>query len=207
MTTCWEGIGNFRALAQILLAKAGGLTRRSRESADTLGAGMRRVRPRFQLECAAPPDQVIRYIGQLLRHPGCPVSGLACPGRIELHVHGNEQHLWSPQLIVDLQESPRGTELSARFGPHPSVWTMYVAGYAACGFGMLMGASFAYAEWVMGSPPWLLLSIPASLLAALGLYLLAFFGQEAGAEQMKRLRKFLKKALRNLDSSSAAEVG
>lgn len=131
------------------------------------------------------------------------MSGLAAPGRIELHVHGEQQRLWSPQLIVDLRESKRGTSLLGRFGPHPSVWTMYVAGYAACGFGALVGVSFAYAEWAMEKPLWSLLSLPACMLLALALYWLALFGQRASDEQMKKLREYLVAKLDELDELAA----
>ncbi len=199
-------LARFRAAAQILLNRRSKLTESLGEAAGNLVRGMRRVRPRFQLECAAPPDTVIRYVGELLKTSGCPVSGLSCPGRIELHAHGSDQHLWSPQLIVDVVPSHRGSELLGRFGPHPSVWTMYMAGYAACGFGGLLGASFGYAQWVMGSHPWLLLTVPACLLSALGLYSLAFVGQGAGAGQMKQLRTFLRKALRDVEVREAANA-
>jgi hypothetical protein len=152
---------------------------------------MKRVRPRFRIKAEATPDEIIKIIGDALRKPDCPISGVAAPGRVELHVHGKDQHLWSPQLIVELRTIKRGTALLGRFGPHPSVWTMYVAGYAACAFAMLVGVSFAYAEWVMEETPYSLLSVPASLVMALALYSLAFVGQGAGRKQMEQLKAYL----------------
>lgn len=153
------------------------------------------VRPRFEISSGLHPDELVSRVGRTLLTRGCPVSGLAAKGCLELHVHEEDQHLWSPQLIVELFETETGTLLRSRFGPHPSVWTLYMAGYAACAFGILVGLSFAYAEWVMGQPLWGLWCLPIVALVVVGLYGLAFVGQSAGHEQMQRLRDFLEGAI------------
>lgn len=153
------------------------------------------LRPIVDLTSPLSAEVIVRQVGRSLRKPGCSVSGLAAPNRIELHVHGDRQHFWSPQLIVDLMPQGQGTALKGHFGPHPSVWTMYMAGYAICTFALLVSGSFAYAQWVMEQQPWALWGFPLSLLSILALYAAAWLGQRAGAEQMHELLAFLKQDL------------
>ena len=171
-----------------------------------------RIRPGFESDIELSPDDVQEAVRGRLRAPACPVSGLVAAGRLELHVHGAQQHLWSPQLIVDVTSLEEGEEgvrprsrLRARFGPHPSVWTMYVAGYAACTFVAFVGASFAFAQYVMGQPPWALLSIVLAAFLSLGLYLLALLGQGFGDLQMQELRSFLESTLHEASERAPAK--
>lgn len=164
---------------------------------------MRRVRPRFTLRCSCAAEEVVEVMSRALRTPGCPVSGLAAPGRIELHVHEPEQHFWSPQLIVDVAGASDSSMLHGRFGPHPSVWTLYVAAYAACALGAMIGATFGFAEWTMGQTPWTLVSLPVAFVVAGTLRVLAEMGKEAGSQQMATLRSYLE---HELEESSACRT-
>jgi hypothetical protein len=168
------------------------------------------IRPSFELRVPLGRAGIEQRVALRLRTRGCPVSGLVAPGRIELHVHGDEQRIWSPQLIVDVVDvgwtrdsapdalaarEPTEAVLRCRFGPHPSVWTLYAAGYA---FVMLLGFAglcLGLAEWVLSRAPLGLLAVPAALVLAALLYGAALLGQGLGREQMERLRRFLEETL------------
>lgn len=156
---------------------------------------LRKVRPGFEWRIPTGAECVLERVSRRLLSANCPVSGLVAQGRIELHVHGAEEHLWSPQLIVDVHNAPDGSLLRARFGPHPSVWTMYMAGYAVSSLVGMMSAVFALAQLVLGETPWSLWGVPLSGLLAAGLYLAALFGQGLSHEQMDKLEQFLAQAL------------
>ncbi len=152
---------------------------------------MGRIRPEFELRVSTSESALLAVVARALKKPGCPVSGLVAKGRIELHVHGRDQHIYSPQLIVDLKQDGDRLILHGRFGPHPSVWTMFLAAYAACAFMALVGVSLAYAQFVLGRPPLSLWILPAALIAALSLYLFARLGQDLSEDQMTHLKAFL----------------
>lgn len=114
------------------------------------------------------------------------IRGLVLPGRIELTVHPDDQHLWSPQLTVDIIESEKGSRLRARFGPHAHVWTMYVALYAAVVCFTLAALVGGSAQLTLGDSPW-------AFWGAGMIWLLAFVGQGFGNDQMYALRAFLEK--------------
>ncbi len=129
------------------------------------------------------------------------MCGITADGRIELHVPDARQHLWSPQLIVDLHAMDGHTCLRARFGPHPHVWTLYVAIGAATVFGCLVGLSFAAAQHTMDQSPTALWSLPAGALLLAALYLVSVAGRRLGASQMAELRSFVEATL--ADASNA----
>jgi len=162
---------------------------------------MAQLRPEVGFDTILAPEEVVRRVGKALRASECPVSGVAASGRLELHVHGPEQHLWSPQLIVEIDESEEGgAHLSGRFGPHPSVWTMYVAGYAVSLFLVLLSVSFAYAQWVMEESPSALLGVPLAALIVVALLMIALFGQRASESQMHQLIAFLRHEMERQES-------
>lgn len=119
------------------------------------------------------------------------MSGLVAPGRLELHMHGKDAHFWSPQLIVDVEELASGCKLLGRFGPHPSVWTLFMAAYAACGLLGLMSAIFGFSQRMIEQPPLALWGIPVTLALASGLYALGVLGKGLSEDQMEQLKQVL----------------
>ena len=70
------------------------------------------IRPRLELVVHLSVEQVMRSVRLRLKSPDCPVSGLVAEHRLEVHAHAKDQHLWSPQLIVDLEPLGDLPELS-----------------------------------------------------------------------------------------------
>jgi len=117
------------------------------------------------------------------------------PERIELHVPSDRQHFWSPELVVEVEHTDTGARLLGRFGPHPHVWTMYMALVAATAIGNLVAISCAYAQWAMGESPSALWCLLASAALLSILYLVSVLGQGFGEAQMRELRGFLEATL------------
>ncbi len=149
-----------------------------------------RPRPTFELASSFTPEEVRRRVSSFLK-TNERIKGLALPDRVELAFARKEQHLWSPQLIVDLAKDGQGCRLSARFGPHPHVWTMYTAVYFILGiFGLLSGA-YGYSQTTLGQPPTALWAIPGLVALAALTYGVPFIGQGLGFDQMYQLRNKL----------------
>lgn len=150
------------------------------------------VRPYLHWRSQVSAEQILDAVGRALRQADAPVNGLVTPTRIELHTKRKDQHLWSPQLAIDLTQSPEhGTLLKGRFSPHPNVWTMYVAITATLAFGGLFCGAFAYVQWIMGQEPWSLIGVPLSCAGVIALYFLSQLGQSLGHDQMDQLVSFL----------------
>jgi hypothetical protein len=153
------------------------------------------LRQPFELTTPAPARRVADAVDRRLRAPGCPFRGLATPSQIELYLREGERRFFSPQLTVLVHEDEGRTVLRGRFGPNPSVWTMFVAFYAMVIISALGGVFFGFAQLLMGEPAWGLLSIPVGLLLVGVIYIAAGVGQRLGHHQVDVIRDFLTDAI------------
>jgi hypothetical protein len=147
-----------------------------------------RVRPRFELELADTPETVMHRLRARLRDcPDC--TGSSVGNHAELFVAATDERLWSPWLSVTAEDgNDGGAVVRGRFGPHPSVWTLYMFLSFALGFGLLVGTTWGYAQWVMEMHPWALYSVPLIAVLSILLYAVSLTGQRLGAKQMGDLR-------------------
>ena len=153
-----------------------------------------RVRPNFEIAIAADPDAVMELVREnLARCRQC--TGVSVGRHAELFVPVAERRVWSPWLSVSTGERDGGSVLKGRFAPHPNAWSLYRFLAFGLGFALLVGLSWGYAQWVMGGPPWALLSLPAAVILGGLLYSVSVLGQRLGAEQMIQLRTALEKLL------------
>ncbi len=109
-----------------------------------------------------------------------------------------EQHLWSPWLHLDVndsQEKPGSATLFGRFTPAPSMWTALMFGYLALAFVAIGAGIFGYSQWLVNESPWALWLIPACALIAIAIPLASRAGQSLAKEQMGRLSGVVERAL------------
>ena len=150
-----------------------------------------RPRPRFELGFDDRPDEVMQRLRDRLKDcPNC--TGASVGNHAELFVPESEQHLWSPWLSVTAEAGAEDrTTLRGRFGPHPTVWTLYMFLSFALGFALLVFSSWGYAQWVMEITPWALYAVPVLVVLGALLYGVSLVGQRLGADQMNDLRSSL----------------
>lgn len=151
-------------------------------------------RPRFELRSALPPGDLRARVTALIQ--GSPrLRGIAFEHRLEIAIDGPEHHFWSPQLVVRVAADGAGSRLSARFGPDPYVWALYVLVYASLTVIAAFASMFGAVQWSLGMTPTALWVAPgAGALAALA-YGASFVGQGLGSEQMYFLRASLTAAV------------
>lgn len=155
-----------------------------------------RARPRFTVDLAMPPDQVIaRVRARLQGHPK--VTGRLFRRAMLLTVRPAAAHFWSPQLDVHLADAKGGgTRLAALFAPHPRIWSAFVTVQML--FGLAAIAATVYLLSMVTLNDDLLvpsLALAASLVGGGLSYGAAYVGQGFGADQMHELRSFLEHAL------------
>lgn len=106
-----------------------------------------------------------------------------------------EQHFWSPQLTVTVEEIENKTEIRGLYGPKPSVWTMFVFFYCIMGFLALISAMVGFANLSLEKPAGILWLSPIFLVLFFSIYLVSNFGQKLGKDQLVILHNFFEKAL------------
>ncbi len=160
------------------------------------------LRPTFSLETERAPDDVIASLHAAFdRSEGSEAPGLdarwAGPHLLLGHVKV-ARRAWSPWLHIDVHEADendRGSRISARFSPHPNLWTCYALTYLALGSLAIFAACFAGAQMFLGHSQWAWWIVLASLLIALGMWVAAIIGQRAAHDQMIDLRTRLEEAV------------
>lgn len=152
---------------------------------------MARLRPRFEFEIPCQPQQALSSFQLRLKQPECPFTGRIIQERhIILRMRPSERHYWSPILSVDAHDHANGTLLRGYFGPHPNVWSFFVALYSAIAFVTLLGLMYGLSQWMIQTPPLALLALPAGLGMAAGVNGIATLGQRFAQAQMLQLRDF-----------------
>ena len=153
-----------------------------------------RVRPRFQIETSYPVDEVAEMIKSALEKEDATCHGSIRHGFATLYLPAEEQHYWSPQLTLTLEETDAGSLLRGLYGPRPAVWTMFVFFYALIGFIILIVGILGLSYLTLDKPAGILWLIPVLVLIFLTLYLVAFFGQKLGHNQMVTLHTFVEES-------------
>ena len=88
-----------------------------------------------------------------------------------------------------------GTIIRGHYGPNPTIWAFFFYGYAALGVIALFAGMLGLSKYMLGQESWILWTLPVMGGIALGLYLVAQFGQKIGAEQMYQLHHFFEETI------------
>ena len=154
------------------------------------------IRPRFQRQYPATAPQVIHRLSEALEHSDGSIQGSVMDHHIVLRIPVEEQHYWSPQLSLTIDDHPQGGALiRGLYGPRPSVWLMFVFLYSSLGAISLFIAITGFSQLSLGMPAPALWALPVAAGIALVLYLFAKAGERLGRAEMHRLRNFMDAAL------------
>ena len=155
----------------------------------------KRVRPRCSYIIDLPADEVMKLIETQLRKSSDEVTGSILQRHAYLTIPEKNQHYWSPEFHITVEETETGCLVRGVVGSQPQVWTMFMFFYSAVVVLLAFGSAMGVSQWMLKmSEPWLW-SIPAALFIWLGIYVAALYGQYLGQEQTMLLQDYLKKCL------------
>lgn len=148
-----------------------------------------RLRPRFKLALPCSATRAAERLRGALADDGYPFRGNGYGHHFVLRVPEAERHFWSPQLSLDLEDAEGGGALMrGLFGPHPSIWTLFVAAYGVAIFCAVTGLIFGLSQWTLGQSPIALWAVPGAALLAGLTYGIGLIGRRLGYEQVLQLR-------------------
>ena len=153
------------------------------------------IRPRFEITVPYPISMVEERLNTALRSDQQNVLGRVRNGFARLMLPEKEQHYWSPQLTINMQEDGEDAFLRGMYGPRPAVWTMFVFFYSFIGIAIVFIAIFGTSYMALDKSGAILWLIPFLIVIFLSLYLVSYFGQRLGREQIKILHDFVEDAL------------
>lgn len=155
-----------------------------------------RLRPRFRMHTPRDPAEVLARLGHATSRPDGPVSGTVFTSSVVLTVAPSAQHVWSPRLELSVDAAPGGgTELHGLFGPAPTIWSLFVALYAAAGFLGTMGMVYGWSEWTLGGSGAAMWAGPGAVLVSGLVYAAGRLGRHFGRDQMVLLRTVVDESL------------
>jgi len=149
------------------------------------------IRPRFNLECLQPPQNILNKLKSTITSDESEVTGWVSDRSAHIRVK-KDQNFLSPQLTVYAEEIDSGTELRCVIGPNSTIWTTIIFFYAIIGMGALLGLMWGMSQMTLGQTPYAFWVVPISLILTGGVYFAARVGQKLSAEQMVILREFIK---------------
>lgn len=145
------------------------------------------VRPRFKVLTQEKPEDIASRMNEYLERKDTLVKGKVYARYGKLRLPTAQQHYWSPQLGLTMEETEEGTLIRGLIGPKPSVWTMFVFFYTAIGFSTLIVGIVGLSHWTIGESPTILWAVPVLILVFLSLYLIASMGKLKSREEMRLL--------------------
>jgi len=158
-----------------------------------------RQRPRVEIPVPLPVERVSALLSEGLNNQECPCEGSVSRRHAWIHIRDQDRHFWSPTLDLSLEEAPEGTVLRGRFGPHPSVWTMFVFIYAGLGVLGTITGMYGLSQLILDQAPWAFAASAACFSLIGFVYGAAFIGQGLGGEQVAQIRIFLDRSVARLD--------
>ena len=157
-----------------------------------------RIRPRFQHVSKKSMEAIQEKIKHSLEQPEANCIGRVIPGHVVLKIPAEDQHYWSPQLSLSLEEleaPEEGVLLRGLYGPNPNVWAMFAFGYAALGFMSLFVSIIGFSRMNLGLAAPILWFLPFFAVGFLALYVIAQIGQKIGVAQTFTLHHFFEEAI------------
>ncbi len=152
------------------------------------------IRPRFQIETTDSPQVLADKIRASLKSENARCKGRIKHGYATLYLPNEERHYWSPELTLTIEESESGALLRGLYGPRPAVWTMFVFFYSLIAFSVLIVGIIGLANLSIDKSGAILWLIPFLIIIFLTLYLVAYFGQKIGHDQMVVLHTFIEES-------------
>ena len=154
-----------------------------------------RIRPRFKITSYLSPIEIQQRIKNRLKtHPN-ECTGKVIPHFILLKIPLENQHYWSPQLSLQLEEEEGITVIRGLYGPNPNVWSLFTFGYATMGILSLFVSIIGTSKLSLGKNAYELWTLPIFAIGIILLYISSQVGQKLGAEETFTIHHFLEEAL------------
>ena len=153
-------------------------------------------RPHFSHDLDLSVDEAQTKIIRAVKQVDDPCEVKSFPGFICLRIPEEDRHFWSPRLNLALDETEEGTtHIEGVYGPNANVWSIFLYGYLLTGCAGMFSGILGWVQKTIGHPAWALWIFGAMVVIAIGLYVLAQFGQKLGAAQTFRLHQIYESAM------------
>ena len=153
------------------------------------------LRPRFRAQTALSLAELTGKLRTELERQDALFDGKVLKEFAVQRILANDQHYWSPELSLQLEQLEDRTLVRGLFGPRPAVWTMFAGFYTFTIFLSLIALLYGLSQWSLNMEPYGLWLLPVPLVLLVSAYATALVGQRLGHEQMQELHRFVDQTL------------
>ena len=154
------------------------------------------LKPRFKLRYKESKDEIIGKFKRRLKDPDCTYLSKVIDHHVVIDVREEEEHFWSPQLHVEIEEEDGLTVVKGILGPKPKIWTFFMFLHFVVAVSFFVFFVIFYSNWSLdqdyGFAMTMCLLMPVLWIV---LYFAGQLGKKFGYEQMKGLHGFLLRVL------------
>jgi len=154
-----------------------------------------KIRPRIRFESIHSAKTISNIISKKLKEDNSLIQGQVLSGFATIYPNHKDQHFWSPQLTITVEDLETGSLVRGLYGPKPTVWTMFIFFYATIGFSTMIVTLIGLSFLSLGKGVAILWLVPLLMLIFASLYLTAYLGQKFGQKQMTILHHFIEECL------------
>ena len=155
------------------------------------------LKPRFQLVHGEPMGRVLSKFKSAFSSNTTKINGKIVGTLIVIDVAQDQEHFWSPQLQLQLEDDKeQSTLIRGHYGPKPSLWTLFMFIHFGVAVAFAIFATMLFTnlslEQDYGLSLFLTLAMPVLWIL---FYLFGRWGKKKGSQQMQALDDFMKEVL------------
>ncbi len=154
-----------------------------------------RIRPRFRQHRNEKPEEIVNFLRKKIESNKDQFTGIIMEDHITIKINARNRHFWSPQLNLSLETAQDVTVIRGLYGPNPTVWAIFFFGYASLGIIVVIAGMLLLSQYMLGMEKKFWWVIPACIISAIVIYLIAQMGQKIGASQMFDLHHFYEETI------------
>jgi len=156
------------------------------------------LKPRFKIKFEASKEEILQQFKVSLGAEECRHKSQMVDHHIVIDVPEEEEHFWSPQLHVEIEEEGDKTIVKGILGPRPKIWTFFMFLHFIVAVTFFVFFVIFYSRWSLDQ------EFTFSMIMCLVmpviwviLYFVGQLGKKFGYEQMVGLHNLLINALKN----------
>ena len=164
---------------------------------DSNGLNKILLKPRFKIKMEEDKAAILDKFKTEFTKGGSQFSGKIVDHHIIIDISKSEQHFWSPQLHVEVEENEGHTSIvKGLFGPKPTVWSLFMFVHFGVALAFVVFLVIAYTRWSLNKDytTSVLLCVAMPIVWVV-LYFFGRLGRKKGTEQMNELRTYFFKIL------------
>ena len=155
------------------------------------------LKPRFSISWPEKKEQIIARFQKEAAIKPKPYHLKIIDHHIIIDISDKEQHFWSPQLHLEIEEQDNKSQIKGLFGPKPNVWSLFMFLHFAVALAFLVFVIIAYTRHTLGQD-YLFASYMSVAMVSVWiiLYFLGQIGKKKGHDQMLELEAYFNKILK-----------